>query len=146
MFGCFCRGFLSEYKENVQMGIGRCSTIFMLLPSIPQKTILNQNIKAEKSFWCNPQKITEKKAFAVQKYWTNRRLYPIGLLCYQSAGFMSTQGIQTHKWLASLSLGRLLYIAPSNAALVLHLGRGKWACQTSESSRQVSLPDKWVCQ
>jgi hypothetical protein len=68
MFGCFCRGFLSEYKENVQMGIGRCSTIFMLLPSIPQKTILNQNIKAEKSFWCNPQKITEKKAFAVQKY------------------------------------------------------------------------------
>jgi hypothetical protein len=65
-----------------------------------------------------------------------RRLYPIGLLCYQSAGLLAKQKIRTHilrirsyrrseemasKPDASLSPDRLLYIAPYSTTLVLHL-------------------------
>jgi hypothetical protein len=59
MFGCCCKGFLSEYKENVHMGIGRCRKFSTSLLFIPQKSILNRNLKAAKSLTC--QKLLRRR-------------------------------------------------------------------------------------
>jgi hypothetical protein len=89
-----------------------------------------------------------------------RRQHPIGLLCYQSAEFMSKQGIQLMssrlgatgdliKWLVSWvskyeSWQTFLHIvASSSTSLVLHFGIEKYRLlwnQATVSAWQVSLP------